>query len=352
MRKTLILIILSILSSCMKEVNPVITDSSESYLSGDGVFIINEGNFRSGNGSLSYFSYDSLKIYNHVFLDINKRPLGDVPYSMSFNNGSAYIVVNNSGKIEVVERNDFESVSTISKINSPRYIAFINDTKAYVTSLYSDSITIIDLTANSVSGYIDIKKTSESIVTLNTTAYVANWTGGNKVMVINTSNDKVTDSIEVGIEPESMVIDKNETLWVLCNGGWKRENYAELIKISTITNKIENRYIFPLITDSPTNLQIDGEGEILYYLLNGVRKMAIESQNLPSVAFIPEENHLFYKMGINPDNDEIFVTDVVDYINKGKILRYGKAGTLISDMETAIIPGSICFKLKSDYTSQ
>jgi YVTN family beta-propeller protein len=352
MRKTLILIILSLSCSCIKEVNPIIIDSSESYLSGEGVFILNEGNFRSGNGSLSFFSYDSLKIYNHVFLDINKRPLGDIPYSMGFYGSNAYIVVNNSEKIEVASRNYLKSVATINKIISPRYISFINDMKAYVTSLYSDSLAIIDLKNNSVSGYINLRKTSESISILYSTAYVANWTEGNKIMVINTVTDQVTDSIEVGIEPESMVIDKNETLWVLCNGGWKRENYAELIGISTRTNKIEKRFTFPSVTDSPTCLQINGKGETLYYLLNGVRKMAIEAQSLPSEAFTPELDHVFYKLGVNPGNGEIFVTDAVDYVKKGKILRYSKEGALISEMEADIIPGSICFKVKSDNTSE
>ena len=352
MRKTLILIILSLSCSCVKEVNPVIIDLSKSYLSGDGVFILNEGNFRSGNGSLSFFSYDSIKIYNHVFFDINQRPLGDIPYSMGFHGSNAYIVVNNSGKIEVADRNYLKSVASINKIISPRYISFINDMKAYVTSLYSDSLAIIDLTTNSISGYINLKKTSESIATLYSTAYVANWTGGNKIMIINTATDQIIDSIKVGMEPESMVIDKNETLWVLCNGGWKRENTAELIGISTRTNKVEKRFIFPSVTDSPTCLQINGQGEILYYLLNGVRKMAIEAQSLPSEAFIPELDYVFYKLGVNPGNNEIFATDVVDYVKKGKILRYGKGGALISEMEADIIPGTLYFKVKSDNTSE
>ena len=40
-------------------------------------------------------------------------------------------------------------------------------------------------------------------------------------MVVDNAADIVTDSIEVGYEPESMVIDRNGTLWVLCNGGWQ-----------------------------------------------------------------------------------------------------------------------------------
>lgn len=353
MTKRILIVFLAILvNSCVKETNPVINIAGDSYLSGQGAFIINEGNFRSGNGSLSFFSYDSVKVFNHVFLDVNQRPLGDIPYSMSFHGGKAYIVVNNSGKIEVVNGDDLISVATINGIISPRYISFIDDIKAYVTSLYSDSLAILNMSSNSISGYINIKKTSESIVTVNSKAYVANWTGGNKIMVINTNNDQVIDSVEVGSEPESMVIDKNETLWVLCNGGWKREHFAELIGINTRSNTITKRFVFPSISDSPACLQIDGKGEVLFFILTGIRRMKIDDMQLPDDIFIPDNGYSFYKMGVNPSNDEIFVSDAADYIMKGNIIRYGKAGAFISEMQADIIPGAICFKNISDLISQ
>lgn len=348
MRKTLILILIPLVYSCVKDFNPVITDIDETYLAGDGVFILNEGNFRSGNGSISFFSYDSLKIFDHVFKDINNRPLGDVPYSMGIDGGLTYILVNNSDKIEVTGWNDMKSVTTIKKTPSPRYISFTGGTKAYVTSLYSDSVTILDLQTNSVSGYINLKKSSEAIVSLSTTAFAASWAGGNKIMVINTVTDEVKDSIEVGFEPESMVVDKNETLWVLCNGGWKRENFAILIAIDTRTNSIEKRFSFPSVTDSPTCLQINEAGTTLFFLFNGVRRMEIGASALPSEVFIPEQNHVFYRMGVNPSNNEIFVTDAGDYVQKGKVIRYNKEGVFISEMTADIIPGNLCFKINPD----
>jgi hypothetical protein len=80
--------------------------------------------------------------------------------------------------------------------------------------------------------------------------------------------------------------------------------------------------------------------------------MAITAVSLPLQPFIPEQNHTFYKIGINPVNNEIFITDVVDYVQKGKILRYGKEGVLISQMEADIIPGTICFKVNSDHITE
>ena len=69
MKKYLVFIFLStMVFSCAK----IPDEITGTFLSGDGVFIINEGNFRGGNGSLSFYSYDSSKIYNDLFLNIGR----------------------------------------------------------------------------------------------------------------------------------------------------------------------------------------------------------------------------------------------------------------------------------------
>ena len=149
-------------------------------------------------------------------------------------------------------------------------------------------------------------------------------------MVVNTLIDKVSDSIQVGNEPESMVIDRLGMLWVLCNGGWTRENYAELDEINIVTNLIEKKYQFPTKEASPTCLKIDGFGLTLFYLDNGVRQMNINDEFLPWSPLIPESGGHFYKLGINPANSDIFVTDAVDYMQPGYLLIYKNSGEFVS----------------------
>jgi hypothetical protein len=315
---------------------------------GEGVFIVNEGTFRAGNGSLSYYSYDSLKIYNDLFYNINGRPLGDVPNSMIIFSGKAYIVVNNSGKIEVVNQFSLKSEATISGLVSPRYMAVISDSKAYVSSLYSDSVAIINMHNNSITGYINLRRSSESIVIEGSNAYISNWMGGKEIMVVNTITSQVVDSVEVGAEPESMVLDRNNNIWVLCNGGWARQNFAELILINTRTNHVEKKFMFPTLEASPSSLQIDGTGTVLYYLDKGVRQMDINSVELPAHPLIPEAGSYFYKIGINPINNDIFITDAVDFMQQGFVIIYRNDGTFVSRQKADIIPGSMCFNLRSD----
>jgi YVTN family beta-propeller protein len=316
------------------------------YTMGGGVFLLNEGNYRSGNGSLSFYSYDSSKIYNDLFYSANGRPLGDVPNSMLLNDVNAYIIVNNSDKIEIIDASTFVSKSTIENLKSPRYMAIVNETKAYVTSLYSDSVAIINLNNNKVTGYINLRRTSEAIVAYGGKVFISNWTGGKEVMVINGATDRVTDSIQVGAEPESMILDRNGTLWVLCNGGYARKSNAELYKINAATNRIEDKYVFPSIDDSPANLVIDGYGQTLYYIDDNIMQMDIGASSLPSVPVIEKGGgQYFYKMAINPLNGDILVTDALDYAQSGYLYIYSGKGELVTKQKAGIIPGSMCFKL-------
>ncbi|MGE5420115.1 MAG: YncE family protein, partial [Chloroflexota bacterium] len=222
-------------SSC----TPFLDQPNIEYQLGGGAFVVNEGNFLGGNSSLSFFSYDSLEVFNDLFSSNNSRPLGDVANSMVNFGDNGYIVVNNSGKIEVIDQKSFKSKATISGLVSPRNMAILNESKAYVTSMYSDSIAILNLYSNTISGYINLGKTSEAIVVNGSTAYVSNWLGGNKVFVINTMLDKVIDSITVGLEPESLVLDRYYRLWALCTGGWQKTQKAELDLINTGSDRIE-----------------------------------------------------------------------------------------------------------------
>ena len=310
---------------------------------GEGALILNEGNFQAGNGSLSFYSYDSLKIYNDLFQTINGRPLGDVPNSIVTNSDKVYIVVNNSGKIEVLNRITLKSTGTINGLISPRNIAIVSSDKAYISSLYSDSLAIINISDYSISGYIALRRSSEAITVSDNKAYISNWLGGNEIMVVNTLNDKIIDSIKVGNEPESMVLDRSGALWVLCNGGWSRENYAKLVQINTNTNVIAAEFTFPTKLESPSCLKIDAIGQTLYFIDNGVRKMDIYAGKLPETAFISEAGRSFYKIEINPSNDDIFITDAGDYMQQGYVLLYRNDGSLISNQRAGIIPGSISF---------
>jgi len=48
---------------------------------------------------------------------------------------------------------------------------------------------------------------------------------------------------------------------------------------------------------------------------------------------------------VNPVNDDIFITDAVDYQQQGFVMQYSSGGALLSKLRAGIIPGMICFKM-------
>jgi YVTN family beta-propeller protein len=336
-------LILAGLCSCsLTEQDDPYADKEHPYLKDEGVFLVNEGNFMSGNGSLSFYSFRSATIYNDLFEEINGRPLGDIPNSMLLNGDAAFIVVNNSGKIEVTNRTTLKSLKTIRELDSPRNILVVDQVKAYVTSLWSKKITIIDLASYSVSGYIDIRRSSEAITMVNNKVYVSCWASGDEIMVIDPVSNSVIDSIRVGNEPESMVTDKNQKLWILCSGGYSGEYYPELVTINTVTDAVEKVFQFPSKSVTPASLCINTTGDTIYYIEKGLKRMCISDPELPGGYFVPPSGRMFYRLSADRQNGGVFATNAVDYQQKGFLLRINSRGVVTDSARTGIIPGVVC----------
>jgi len=264
--------------------------------SNSNVVVINEGNFGFGNASIFNYDEQSNLVSQNLFQQKNNLPLGDVAQSMISFNGKGYIVVNNSNKIEVVNLTDFSSIATITGFNSPRYFLPINNSKAYVTDLYSNSIQIVDLTSNTITGNIAVNGWTEQLLAFKDTAYVCDMTNDN-LLLFNTLNNTFIDSIKVGKSPNSLIKDKNNNIWILCDGGINQNIY----------------------------------------------EMNINDSILPSAPLIYSNGNLFYGLGINPISNQIYVSDAIDYVQNGIVFRYDSIGVLIYQFQSGIIPSDFLF---------
>jgi len=315
--------------------------------SGNGVFIVNEGNFSWGNASLSFYNIDSNKIYNDVFFEANGAPLGDVAQSMGIIDSVGYIVVNNSGKIYAINTSNYKYIGKITGLTSPRYIQIISKSKAYVSDLYDKSIAIINPLSLTIIGHITANHTTEKMIMLDSLVFATCWSKDNKVIVVNSNLDQCIDSIAVGNQPNSLVLDKNKKLWVLCDGGFQGgtipKEKATLMRINTGNFEIEQTLTFQNIGDSPTELNINTSGDTLYFINKDVYRMSIESNNLPLNSLIAANGKLFYGLAINSLKSNLFISDAVDYLQQGFVYRYNLNGELISSFKTGVIPGAFCF---------
>jgi hypothetical protein len=341
-----ILIIGSLLSCSKTELGPQCENCPKEPITATNftdVLIVNEGNYTNGNASLSFYKSETQEVYHHVYSNANTGiPLGDVAQSALQIGNKLYVVVNNSSKIEVLNANNFETIQTINGFNSPRYILPINNQKAYVSDLYANAISILDLNTHTISGTIPTNGWTEKMLLHNDTAYVCNY-NNSKILIINTATNTIVGDISTGKGVNSIALDKNNKIWVLCNGGINEET-PRIIQFNPANRAIEKTISFASITQSPTNLVFNDTKDEFVFINQDVFKMSINDNSIPSTPFITRASgSLFYGLSISPVNNEIYIADAKDYVQKGDVYRYSYSGNLIHQFEAGIIPDDFLF---------
>lgn len=346
MRRLLyILPFILVLLSCKKDkIGPQCLDCNENQLSNTSssdILIINEGNFGFGNGSVSIYNDSNLQISQNVFQQNNGIPLGDVAQSAYQFNNKIYIVVNNSNKIEVVNSNNLSSITTINGFISPRYFLPIDSNKAYVTDLFANAIQIVDLNSNTITGNINVNGWTEQLLLYQDTVYVCDMTNNN-LLLFSTQTDQFIDSVKVGIQPNSIVIDKNNRIWILCDGGMN-ESLPQLIRFNPQNRQVEASFQFPSLTDSPSELKINSLRDELYFINSSIYKMNINDSSLPTNSLVSNNGRILYGLGVNQKNDQFYIADAIDFVQNSSVFRYSKNGVLLDSFKSGIITGEFLF---------
>lgn len=355
----LICAVLLLCNSCMKDDEFWDRFGPGAGGSAGGVFIVNEGNFMYGNASLSFYDPETGEVHNNVFYSASGLPLGDVAQSMAVRDSLGYVVVNNSGKVQVISIHHFGSKGKITGLTSPRYLHFISDTKAYVTDLYAGSVAVVNPEAFTVTGSVDLTgagagrgvRSTEQMVQSGPFVFISCWSFDDRLLVIDTRSDRVVDSIRVLKQPNSMAVDRFGKIWVLTDGGVEGSPFgherAGLIRIDASTRAIEEILRFAP-GDSPSELQINGSADTLYFINRDVFRMAARPGKVPELfiesPYSGDYPGGFYGLGIDPHSSEIYVADAVDFVQPGWVYRFRPDGEPSDTFRVGIAPGSFCFK--------
>lgn len=294
----------------------------------NGIIMSNEGNFGTPTATVSFISNDLATIENNVFSANNENAaLGDVLQNIGFEGDNAYLILNNSNKIEVVNRYTFKKIATVTdQVSQPRYIAFANN-NYYVTNSSGSSkfVNVYSTATNAFVKKIPLTSSGERIVEASGKIFVQNasFGSGKKITIINpTSNTVETE----------LTVPNGNIQKTISNGG----------NVYTIASTSTDSYIYKLtptgaISSTITltgvanakNLEIDGSK---FFFSSGAKvySMEVGSTIVPTTPILTlTDNSWSALYAFSVIDGKIYISNANAFTADSTVEIYSTGGTLL-----------------------
>lgn len=341
MLKNLVVIVicLMIFQSCEKEKQP---DSGEFFFeSGQAIWVLNEGNFQSGNASISVINRTTGEVIQDITEKVNGFLLGDVLQNALMVNGKIWLTVNNSGKIVVVNPSNLKIEKTIEAIGSPRFMDQIGD-EVFVSDFQTKTIHIIHSNSFSKVGEIYTGSWSEQMALVGNELWFT-MVKRNKIYCINPSNRTITDSISTYDQPLNITTDAQGKVWVLCGGEIFPKTAANLVSYDANSKAEVARFEFPNSNFKPSRLTKNTAGDSLFWIYDGVYSKSIFDSDWPSSAVLAANGKNFYGLKYDNVTKHLWVSDAKNFVQQGEVFELNQNGIVIRSFAAGYIPGDFYF---------
>jgi len=340
-------------SSCVDDDNGPDSDP----VSDKSIIVLNEGQFGAGNGSISVIDIESDAVSNNVFESRNNFALGDVVQRLRFDefNGDGYIVVNGSGKIEVVNPDDFTSLRTIEVGGAPNDVALPPASgNMLVTHLFDGELQILNKSTGADSGSLPTECSQDladphvcgngQAIQLDGNIYIGNQATG----ALLQTTDLFTlieedDQVDVKGLPTDMAFDNNGDLWVLTND-WTNSENNSLYKFES--GNLSNATLHASVGFDASNMIINSAGDKLYFSGGAVSSMAItESWEDRNTVFENADGTFFYGFAVDAEEQNLYLSDAKDFVTNGQVLKIDlETGTEVARYDVGVVPSKIYFR--------
>ncbi len=300
------------------------------------VFISNEGNFGSSNGSISVFKND--KKIQEI------SDIGDVAQSMLIDKDKLFVIVNNSHLIKVFQISDdglkLPGVSIPTENSSPREMVVKNN-KLYFTNHNSQDIKILNLSTYYIEDSIKLDGLPESIVSSGNYLWVAmnmnsDWSSASSVVKVNIDSKKIENIYEVGKGPQQLLID-GDNLWV--SRTYYSDDFTQAFFGTSIIDMINNDVnIFDYGKGTVCGGDIFKNNDRIFRTYNGGVAMLNNDLSIQPLGKIGSYNaNNLYSASGSPD--KVFLGLTSDYVGPDTVYVHNYSGELITEYIVGALPG-------------
>ena len=323
----------------------------------NGVLILNQGGNNANNSGLTYYNAET----EEFDVDVFNGTLGDLAQDMIIYGSKLYITLCNSSNITVVDVNDLSITKRIElftegKPQMPRYLASYGG-KIYA-SCYDGNVVRLDTTSLQIDGTASAGGKLEGIAAYNGKLYVANsrpldsdYIFYDTMTIIDIATFKKEKDLKVGLNPNIVQVDNKGNIFLSYKGNYNdiASGFQQINKtheVATLTNSpiegftiVDNQiYFHDLIHDAEWNP------------ICSVGTYDIEKKEFrPQTSIITDETEIntVYGMGVKPDTKDLYIANMTDYINPGKVFIFNPEGEKIKEINAGMFPCKILF-----YTNQ
>ncbi len=332
-----------------------------------GFYHLNEGNMGMNRASIDYFDFTAGIFAQDIYSQANPnvvKELGDVGNDIQIYGDKVYAVINCSNKVEVMDKHTAERIKVIG-IPNCRYIIF-NKGKAYVSS-YSGPVGVnpnaekgfiaeLDTASLTLTRRVEVGYQPEEMVIVNNKLYVAN-SGGYRVpnydttvSVIDLDSFKEIKKIDVAINLHRMAVDKRGMIYVSSRGDYYNVHSDTYVIDSSTDTVIEKLGIpvteFCMSGDSLYYYStewsyLSNSNEVSFGIYDTLKKKVVTDQIIKDgtdkYIMIP------YGLAVNPETKDIYISDAQNYVVSGYIYCYSREGNLKWKVLAGNIPGHFAF---------
>jgi hypothetical protein len=296
------------------------------------LIVLNEGNYTWNNASVFVYNPETQEIQKNVFQQTNNRPVGDVLQSMTQVGDTGILVVNNSGKLELVELPSFKSIASISGFVSPRYAHVVDNSHVLVTDLYSKTIQWVSLKEQKILQTIACNDWTESI------------TGNNSIALVHSYNQKKllpfrfsTMQLESPLAIDSVLAQYqvDDKVFVFTP--------RALFKVDLNAFQTPQKLTEWTTSLSIKKVAVDLKNQKAYILANDLFELDFSAQPAQLKTLIEADERIFYGLAFDAQSGELYLSDARDYVQNGYVYRYTQSGELVHRFELGVIPQALYF---------
>ncbi len=333
-----------ILTSCHKDkIEPVTTLPGSQRI---GLYVLNQGGFLANNSTLTYYDYGTKNLVADQFFTSNSVKLGDTGNDAGIYGSKMFIAVNNSNVVDIVNASNAKLIKQI-QLSQPRSITFYKS-NAFVTS-YNNTVSVIDTASLTITKTINVGRDPEQMVVANGKLYVANSGGLDPVLdktisVIDLTTLTETKKVTVIVNPVTITADTYGNVYVLSLGDYGATQPGMTI-IDNTTDAVKSQTNLNL----GYNIPVVASGDYVYYptVDNKIAAYNIKTQTT-ATNFITDGTTITapYAITVDSGTGEVFVADAKDYSSNGVVYAFDKTGKKEYVINAGISPGKIVLYTK------